>query len=141
MATNRSYKQKAKIISALLFAYSLSGCAYLYDKFVYQIDVTQGNYIEEDKEAQIHLGMTQEQIIFLLGSPMMIDQFDSSKWYYIRFIKPGGEPIQQTKIVFTFKDKILVQILKDGVTKESPLVENVKKNKAPSEAVEKGDSN
>ena len=101
MATNRSYKQKAKIISALLFAYSLSGCAYLYDTFVYQIDVTQGNYIEEDKEAQIHVGMTQEQIIFLLGSPMMIDQFDSTKWYYIRFIKPGGEPIQQTKIVFT----------------------------------------
>ena len=69
MATNRSYKQKAKIISALLFAYSLSGCAYLYDTFVYQIDVTQGNYIEEDKEAQIHVGMTQEQIVFLLGSP------------------------------------------------------------------------
>ena len=94
------------IISAFLLIFSLSGCSYLYDKFVYQINVTQGNYIEDENLSQIKIGMTQEQVIFILGSPMLIDQFDSSKWYYIRYIKPGGEKAQQVNATLTFKEKV-----------------------------------
>jgi len=137
----QSFKQSAKIISALLLANSLSGCAYLYDKFVYQIDVTQGNYIENDKIAQVEIGMTQDQIIFLLGSPMMVDQFDSSKWYYIRFIKPGGEPIQQKKIVFQFEGRILTKIIESDIESDSnPLVKEAKAKPEPNEAAESSDS-
>ncbi|MEI6897742.1 MAG: outer membrane protein assembly factor BamE [Psychromonas sp.] len=124
------------IASALFVTLSLSGCSFLYDSFVYQIDVTQGNYIDNDKLAQLEVGMTQEQVIFILGSPMLIDQFDSSKWYYIRYIKPGGETAQQQQVLLTFSDKRLTAIENNEETIEvNPLVIEKPKN-APNAATE-----
>ena len=127
-----------KIASALFLTFSLSGCSFLYDTFVYQIDITQGNYIEDEKIAQLELGMSQEQVIFILGSPMLIDQFDSSKWYYIRYIKPGGEKIQQEQVLLVFENKTLIRIESDDAISENPLVEENRK-KAPNAAAESSD--
>jgi outer membrane protein assembly factor BamE len=126
-----------KIASALFLTLSLSGCTSLYDTFVYQIDITQGNYIDEEKISQLEIGMSQEQVIFILGSPMLIDQFDSSKWYYIRYIKPGGEKIQQEQILLTFDNTLLVQIKQDNQIDDNPLVKPNRKN-APNAATESG---
>jgi outer membrane protein assembly factor BamE len=123
------------IISALFLSFSLSGCSFLYDTFVYQIDVTQGNYLEDEKLDQVKVGMTQEQVIFILGSPMLIDQFDSSKWYYIRYIKPGGEKAQQQHVVLTFNKKILSSMERKGPIDENPLQSQKLKN-APNTATE-----
>lgn len=123
------------IITCLSLIFSLSGCSFLYDTFVYQIDITQGNYIDDDKLDAVELGMNQEQVIFLLGSPMLIDQFDSSKWYYIRYIKPGGKAIQQQQVVFTFNERILVNINREGEIADNPLIKDPKL-KAPSAAAE-----
>ncbi|MEL0628749.1 outer membrane protein assembly factor BamE [Psychromonas aquatilis] len=125
-----------KILSSLILAFSVSGCSFLYDTFVYQIDVVQGNYIDEAKLAEVKIGMTQQQVIYVLGSPMLIDQFDSSKWYYIRYIKPGGEDVQQSQIVLTFKDNILNEIISDNTAEENPLVKNPKAKNAPNEAAQ-----
>ncbi|WP_245542329.1 outer membrane protein assembly factor BamE [Psychromonas hadalis] len=124
-----------KIASALFLTFSLSGCSFLYDTFVYQIDITQGNYIDDEKIAQLEIGMSQEQIIFILGSPMLIDQFDSSKWYYIRYIKPGGEKIQQQQVLLIFSKNVLMRIQKEDHIKDNPLVKANRK-KAPNEAAE-----
>jgi len=124
-----------KIASALFLTLSLSGCSSLYDTFVYQIDVTQGNYIDEEKISQLEIGMSQEQVIFVLGSPMLIDQFDSSKWYYIRYIKPGGEKIQQEQVLLTFNNTLLVQIKQDNQIEKNPLVKPNRKT-APNAAAE-----
>ncbi|MFT6925501.1 MAG: outer membrane protein assembly factor BamE [Psychromonas sp.] len=125
-----------KIVVFLFFISSLSGCTFLYDTFVYQIDVTQGNYLEDDKLDQINLGMSQEQVIFILGSPMLIDQFDSSKWYYIRYIKPGGEAIEQDHVVFTFDNRLLTKITREGQIDTNPLIKTPKGRNAPNAATE-----
>ena len=125
-----------KIITCLFLSCSLSGCSFLYDTFVYQIDVTQGNYLDEDKLDEVEIGMTQEQIIFLLGSPMLIDQFDSSKWYYIRYIKPGGEAIQQQQVIFTFDKRELVNIEREAHIADNPLINNPNLKTKPNRATE-----
>lgn len=125
-----------KIASALFVTLSLSGCSFLYDTFVYQIDITQGNYIDNDKITQLELGMSQAQVIFILGSPMLIDQFNSSKWYYIRYIKPGGEKAQQQQVILEFSNKILTKIDNNAEKiEESPLLHAKPKN-APNAAAE-----
>jgi outer membrane protein assembly factor BamE len=124
------------ILAALFMIFSLSGCSFLYDTFVYQIDITQGNYIDEGKVAQVELGMTQEQVIYILGSPMLIDQFDSSKWYYIRYIKPGGEEAQSEKIQLTFENRVLTDVERFGEFLENPLTNNPKHKEAPNLATE-----
>jgi len=123
------------IIVCFCLILSLSGCSFLYDTFVYQIDVTQGNYIEDEKLDKVEMGMSQEQVIFILGSPMLIDQFDSSKWYYIRYIKPGGKEIQQQQAVFTFTNKILTNIDREDQIKDNPLSKPTLR-KEPNEAAE-----
>ncbi|MEL0657860.1 outer membrane protein assembly factor BamE [Psychromonas arctica] len=129
-----------KILACLVVTFSLSGCSFLYDTFVYQIDVVQGNYIDSEKLAEIEIGMTQQQIIYVLGSPMLIDQFDSSKWYYIRYIKPGGEEVQQSEILLTFDDSKLIEISSDNTAEENPLVKNPKVKKEPNEAAQTNDT-
>ncbi len=129
-----------KIFASLAITFSLSGCSYLYNTFVYQIDVVQGNYVDNEKLAQVELGMTQQQIVFVLGSPMLIDQFDTSKWYYIRYIKPGGEPVQQSQILLTFDGNKLASITSDNIDQENPLVKNPKVKKEPNEAAQSGDT-
>ncbi|MCG6201539.1 outer membrane protein assembly factor BamE [Psychromonas antarctica] len=123
------------IITCFFLIFSLSGCSFLYDTFVYQIDITQGNYIDDKKLDQVELGMNQEQVIFILGSPMLIDQFNSSKWYYIRYIKPGGKDVQQQQAILTFNDKILTRIDREELIRENPL-NNQKLRKAPNAAAE-----
>lgn len=125
-----------KIIASIIVTFSLSGCSFLYDTFVYQIDVVQGNYIDSEKLVKIEIGMTQEQVIYVLGSPMLIDQFDSSKWYYIRYIKPGGEKIQQSQILLTFQNKKLIEITSDNTSEENPLVKTPKVKNAPNDAAQ-----
>ena len=125
-----------KIFAPLIVTFCLSGCSYLYDTFVYQIDVVQGNYIDSEKLAQIKIGMTQQQIIYILGSPMLVDQFDSSKWYYIRYIKPGGEPVQQSEILLTFNGNKLIEISDENIYQENPLVKTPKVKNAPNEAAQ-----
>lgn len=112
-----------KIIVSLFLLFSLSGCSFLYDTFVYQIDITQGNYIEDEKIQEVKIGMTQEQVVFILGSPMLIDQFDSTKWYYLRYIKPGGEDIQQTQMLLVFQKNILIKMIGDFDIADSTLDE------------------
>ncbi|WP_028864583.1 outer membrane protein assembly factor BamE [Psychromonas aquimarina] len=130
-----------KIIAPLFLVFSLSGCSFLYDTFVYQIDVTQGNYIDDEKVDQVKIGMTQEQVIFILGSPMLIDQFDSSKWYYIRYIKPGAEEIQQHQVLLVFDNKVLVSMEREDEIENNPLLKSGRK-KAPKPSTEssKGDT-
>ncbi len=129
-----------KILACLAVTFSLSGCSFLYDTFVYQIDVVQGNYIDSEKLAEIEIGMTQQQIIYVLGSPMLIDQFDSSKWYYIRYIKPGGEEVQQSEIILTFDGNKLIEISSDNTSEENPLVKSPKVKKEPNEAAQTNDT-
>ena len=129
-----------KILASLVVTFSLSGCSFLYNTFVYQIDVVQGNYIDDEKLAKIEIGMTQQQIIYVLGSPMLVDQFDSSKWYYIRYIKPGGEEAQQSEIILTFEGNKLATISSDNTSAENPLVKSPKVKNAPNEAAESADA-
>ena len=128
------------ILASLFLIFSLSGCSFLYDTFVYQIDITQGNYIDEEKVDQVELGMTQEQVIYILGSPMLIDQFDSSKWYYIRYIKPGGEKAQSEKIQLTFENRVLSEVERYGAFLDNPLINNPKRKEAPNLATESSKS-
>ena len=123
------------IIGGTFLIFSLSGCSFLYDTFVYQIDVTQGNYLEDEKLDQLAVGMNQEQVIFILGSPMLIDEFDSSKWYYTRYIKPGGKKIQKQHVVLTFAGKVLTNIDRQSPITENPL-QKQKIKASPNKAAE-----
>ncbi len=64
---------------------SLSACS----SWVYRIDVPQGNYLEQKDIDKLQIGMTKEQVKFILGSPVIIDTFEKDTWHYVYIFKSG----------------------------------------------------
>ncbi len=59
-----------------------SGC-------VYRANISQGNIVEEEDLDQVEVGMTRNQVRFLLGTPMVDDPFRRNRWDYVYYIKIG----------------------------------------------------
>ena len=54
---------------------------------VYRMPIQQGNYLDPAVIAQVQPGMTQGQVRYLLGTPMVPQNFDNGRWdyqYYLR---------------------------------------------------------
>ncbi len=119
------------LLAAATLALSLSGCSAIYDMIVFQIDVPQGNFVEESQVDKLSLGMTKEQVTYVMGSPMLVDSFDNDKWYYIYYLKPGGEPSEQSQMELIFFNGKLARVSGDDVIadKFSDRVETYKGDK------------
>ncbi|MFI4938382.1 MAG: outer membrane protein assembly factor BamE [Candidatus Berkiellales bacterium] len=74
-----------KIILWLCLSVCLNACFIHPFKF----DIDQGNVITADKVAEIHPGMSQEQVRYMLGTPMLVDIFHPNRWDYIYIDIPG----------------------------------------------------
>lgn len=92
--------------SIIAVALSLSACS----SWVYRIDIPQGNYLEQKSIDKIQIGMTKEQVKFVLGSPVMIDSFDKDTWNYVYRFKSGrSEKLNmQKEFIIKFKENKLV---------------------------------
>jgi outer membrane protein assembly factor BamE len=79
----------------------LAGC-------VYRMNIQQGNFLEARTIDQVQTGMTRSQVRYLLGTPMVPDAFDNSRWDYVYFLKKGRlkAPQQRHLIVYFVDEKV-----------------------------------
>lgn len=54
---------------------------------VYRMPIQQGNYLDPAVIAQVQPGMTQSQVRYLLGTPMVPQNFDNARWDYHYYLK------------------------------------------------------
>ena len=95
-----------KIIIALI-SLTMSAC-------VFQPSVQQGNFIEQDKVEQFEIGMTKNQIRFLLGTPMIDDPFNENRWDYVYFLKIGrNQAAAKIWVSIIFEENKVSLIIKD----------------------------
>ena len=74
----------------------------------YRVLVQQGNVIEESKVELLKINMSREQVIFLLGEPVLNNIFDKDRWDYVFFRKRDPEKTQLNMVSIFFKeDKII----------------------------------
>lgn len=66
----------------------LSGCGIFR---VYTIDLPQGTPITTAQAAQVKVGMTQDQVLYLLGSPAMRDTLNPTRFDYLYDFKAGTD--------------------------------------------------
>ncbi len=55
----------------------------------------QGNYLAPNDVAKIRVGMTQQQVAYALGTPMMTDPFGTNTWFYVFRQEPGHQKVTQ----------------------------------------------
>ena len=79
LVSNRNLLLPVLLLAAMLLA---TGC-------VYRANMSQGNIVVEEDLDQVEVGMTRNQIRFLLGTPMIDDPFHLDRWDYVYYIKIG----------------------------------------------------
>lgn len=68
---------------ASLSLYACSGVNFSEWHFPYMMQVQQGNYITSDQVTQLQVGMTKEQVVFIIGHPLTQFIFDQNRWDFI----------------------------------------------------------
>lgn len=92
---------KTLTAAAVVLLMTTAGCSTL-ERVVYRPDINQGNYLVANDVSKIHQGMTQQQVAYTLGTPMMRDPFGSNTWYYVFRQQPGHEKVKQQTLTLTF---------------------------------------
>lgn len=92
---------KKWLILAPLTVTLLSGCS-IAERLVYRIDINQGNYVEQPAVDQLRVGMSQDQVRYVLGSPMLVESGYPNTWYYIYHHTPGHQKSEQKNLVVQF---------------------------------------
>jgi len=92
---------RALLLTVALALLGAAGC-------VYRINVQQGNFLDQKAIDQVTAGMTRSQVRLLLGSPMVSSAFDSDRWDYVYYFKPGRlkRPIERKVTVYFDGDKV-----------------------------------
>ena len=69
---------------------------------LYRIDITQGNILEPSKVAQIKAGMNKNQVVYLLGDPVLPTVFHDDRWDYVYYDNPSNEEIELYRLTLFF---------------------------------------
>jgi outer membrane protein assembly factor BamE len=92
-------------ILAITIALSLSACS----SWVYRFDIPQGNFLEQKDIDKLQIGMTKEQVKFVLGSPVVNDAFGNDTLHYVYLLKSGrSEEFNVKKKFILYFDKELL---------------------------------
>ena len=90
-----------------LIALTLSGC-------VFRTSISQGNIVEQEDVDQLAVGMTRNQVRFLLGTPMIDDPFHQDRWDYVYYLTVGREDARAKQWVSViFDDGLVAEIRKN----------------------------
>ncbi|MBI2792532.1 MAG: outer membrane protein assembly factor BamE [Gammaproteobacteria bacterium] len=105
----KTLAKSSKIVSCLILSLLLSAC------FIrpYKFDLEQGNIITNEKVAQITPGMSEEQVRYVLGTPMLNDVFHTNRWDYVYYDKPRTGKETRQHIAVHFEDGRVVEVTRD----------------------------
>ncbi|MDA8095455.1 MAG: outer membrane protein assembly factor BamE [Betaproteobacteria bacterium] len=81
----------------------------------YKIEVQQGNVVTQHMASALKLGMTQADVRYALGTPLLTDIFHRDRWDYIYIDEKGGKLVARRRLTLFFKDGRLVRVAGDVV--------------------------
>ena len=94
----------------LLAALSLGACATtknVVNEVVYKLPTRQGNVIDQKQLDQLQIGMTRDQVKFLMGTAVATGPFSEDRWDYIGYYKsPRGEVSERTVKLYFDANKL-----------------------------------
>ncbi len=98
---------------------------------VYHAPIQQGNLLDAKDIDQIAVGMTQAQVRYVLGTPMVADPFSSNRWDYVYYVKTSRmpEPKKQQLVVY-FENGNVSRLERTALSVVKPEIE-LEKTKAP----------
>ena len=86
---------------------------------VYRMDIQQGNYISQEMVSQLKIGMTKEQVRYVLGTPLVADIFHADRWDYVYYHDRRRGQREARKIAVVFENGKLTRLLGDVVAADA----------------------
>jgi outer membrane protein assembly factor BamE len=86
-----------------------SGC-------LYRMEIQQGNVLNRELVAQLEPGMTRSQVMFLLGTPMLPNGFNTDRWDYYCYV---NDPVETRRLTVWFKDEKVDHVDADAALKDT----------------------
>lgn len=68
----------------------------------YTAEIDQGNVIEKEEVARVHIGMSKEEVLSVLGTSILHNAFDDNHWIYAYTNQVSGEKITVKRIELKF---------------------------------------
>lgn len=117
-------KKHASLLRALLIAsvatLTLSACSGSKWGFPYIAPVQQGNWLTTSQIERLEVGMTREQVQFLLGTPTLKDVFHSDRWEYPYYSKTSYKAEELRLFTVWFDGDVLVRWQGDAQPSRQP---------------------
>ena len=94
-----------RLATTVLTFVAVSACTSV-PRFIneYMIDIQQGNVLTQDMVSQLRLGLTRDQVRFILGTPVLTDMFHANRWDYIYSLRKGNSSEIEIRKFSTFFD-------------------------------------
>jgi outer membrane protein assembly factor BamE len=113
---------KIILFALVLFLPVLSACT------PYKMDIRQGNLVTPDMREKLKIGMTRQQVRYVLGTPMISDAFHGNRWDYSYRLQHEGKLTEQQNMTLYFEGDILARIVDGGKPVEAaPVKAELKK--------------
>lgn len=94
-----------RVLLLTLILVGLSGC-----QLIYKLPTRQGNVIEQKDLDKLKVGMTRDQVKFVMGTPLASNPFRKDRWDYFGYYKsPRGDVTQRT-VTLTFEGDLLTSM-------------------------------
>ncbi len=91
------------LLTILFLSATLAGC--------FKPEIRQGNFLEKDAVATLKPGMTQAQVLAIMGKPMIQDPFHPERWDYVRYVNPNdGSPIENWRVTVFFQGNLVARV-------------------------------
>lgn len=85
-------------VGMLLALLAMAGCIR-----PYQIEIQQGNVVTREMIDKLKPGMTKNQVRFVLGTPLVTDEFHPDRWDYVYlYKKDAASPVQRQRLTVIF---------------------------------------
>ena len=76
---------------------------------LFQVIINQGNIVDDEMIGKLEVGMTESQVKYVMGSPLISDTFYPDRWDYYTSITQGENVFKETKITLYFEEGLLVK--------------------------------
>lgn len=76
----------------------------------YKMEIRQGNYVTQEMRQKVRVGMSRQQVISVLGSPLVSDVFHANRWDYIYRFEEKRNLAEQQRFTLYFEGEFVSRI-------------------------------
>jgi len=109
-------------IFLLILCIFTSGCSWVKFPSIHKVKIQQGNIITQDMVDKLQPSMTGSQVQFILGTALITDTFEQTRWdYFYSQVASNGKKTQRQVTIFFNDEGKLIQITGDYSPKSASL--------------------